>query len=152
MRYLLTAVVCLLLAFNAAGQAMPDFRFLDTENKTITTKDISKGKALMVVYFRGDCDHCTHTAQLLKTEAKKYPVVIWMVSAETLPALRTFEDMMGLYDIDNLSILQDNTQSMHRWFDFSQLPFIVLFDKNKKQRKTFGELPSVATIKKILAQ
>ncbi len=55
-----------------------------------------------------------------------------MVSAEALPALRTFEDMMGLYDIGNLSILQDHTQSMHRLFDFSQLPFVVLFDKDKK--------------------
>lgn len=114
--------------------------------------DIPKGQALMLVYFRSDCDHCMHTAQQLKTEATKYPLTIWMVSAETQPALRTFEDMTDLYDISNLSVLQDHTQSMHKLFDFSQLPFVVLFDKNKKQRKTFEKLPDTATIKKILAQ
>ena len=131
---------------------MPDFRFMNTDNKPVAVQDIPKGQALMLVYFRSDCDHCMHTAQQLKTEAAKYPLTIWMVSAETQPALRTFEDMMDLYDISNLSVLQDHTQSMHKLFDFSQLPFVVLFDKNKKQRKTFGALPDAATIKKILAQ
>ena len=152
MKYILTTITTLLFAFVAPAQKMPDFRFLDTENQARAVQDISKGKALMLVYFRSDCDHCTHTAQQLKTEAAKYPLTIWMVSAETQPALRTFEDMMGLYDIGNLSIMQDYSQSMHKWFEFSALPYIVLFDKNKKQLKTFAELPSVATIKKILAQ
>lgn len=152
MKYLFTSIAALLFSFIAPAQKMPDFRFMDTENQQKSVLDIPKGKALMLVYFRSDCDHCTHTAQQLKTEAAKYPLTIWMVSAETQPALRTFEDMMGLYDISNLSILQDHTQSMHRWFEFSSLPYIVLFDKNKKQLKTFAELPSVTTIKKILAQ
>lgn len=152
MKLILTVFAALLFAFNATAQKMPDFRFMDTENTPVSIQDIPKGKALMLVYFRSDCDHCMHTAQQLKTEAAKYPLTIWMVSAETQPALRTFEDMMGLYDINNLSILQDHTQSMHRLFDFTQLPFVVLFDKNKKQLKTFGELPSVISVKKILAQ
>lgn len=104
----------------------------------------------MLIYFRSDCDHCEHTAQQLKTTATKYPVTIWMVSAEPLPTLRTFEEMTGLYDFDNLTVMQDHTQSMHKWFDFSKLPFIVLFDKAGKQLKTFDELPTVETIKKIL--
>ena len=151
---LLPAVLFFLMIFPLASRAqnkkIPALRFTDTENTAISNKDIPKGKALMLLYFRSDCDHCEHTAQQLKSTATKYPVTIWMISAEPLPTLRTFEEMMGLYDFDNLTVMQDHTQSMHKWFDFSKLPFIVLFDKTGKQLKTFDELPSVESVKKIL--
>ncbi len=152
--FLLSLVVLLAIAplhSQAQQNKIPALKFTDTDNAAVSNKDIPKGKALMLLYFRSDCDHCEHTAQQLKSTAAQYPLSIWMVSAETIPTLRTFEDMMGLYDISNLRVMQDHTQSMHRWFDFSKLPFIVVFDKNGKQLKTFDELPSSATIKKILS-
>lgn len=145
-------LVAIIPFHNYAQQAkIPALKFTDTDNAAVSNKDIPKGKALLLLYFRSDCDHCEHTAQQLKKTAAQYPLNIWMVSAEPIPTLRTFEDMMSLYDIDNLRVMQDHTQSMHRWFDFSKLPFIVVFDKNGKQLKTFDELPSAATIKKILS-
>lgn len=129
---------------------MPAFRFTDTDGEAVSNKDLPKEKAMMLLYFRSDCDHCEQTARQLKSTATQYPLTIWMVSAEPIPVLRTFEYMMGLYDFDNLTVLQDHTQSMHRWFDFTKLPFIVLYDKNGKQVKIFEELPDVASVKKIL--
>jgi thioredoxin-related protein len=150
---LILAFTLLMLPFFCFAQSkkIPAVKFTTTENEVVSNKDIPKGKALMMVYFRSDCDHCEHTAQQLKATATKYPVTIWMISAEPIPTLRTFEEMMGLLDFDNLTVLQDHTQSMHKWFDFTQLPFVVLYDKNGKQLKTFGELPSVESVKKILA-
>lgn len=147
---LLISVLCVATSFGQQKK-MPAFRFTDTEDAAVSNKDIPKGKPLMLIYFRSDCDHCEHTAQMLKTSAGQYPVMIWMVSAEPIPTLRTFEDMMGLYDIANLRVMQDHTQSMHRWFDFTKLPFIALFDKNGKQLQLFDELPSAVTVKKILS-
>lgn len=151
-RFAVPVLLLLLLTATlvSAQKKMPAVRFLDTEKAQVSNKDIPAGKPLMLVYFRSDCDHCIHTSQLLKEQAKKYPATIWMVSAETIDALRMFEDMSGLYDVDNVTVLQDNQQKMHTWFDFSKLPFIVLFDKNGKQLKTFDELPSVESVKKIL--
>lgn len=142
--FLLTATLA------SAQKKIPAVRFLDTEKTPVGNKDIPVGKPLMLIYFRSDCDHCIHTSQMLKEQAAKYPATIWMVSAETIEALRMFEDMSGLYDVDNVTVLQDNQQKMHTWFDFSKLPFIVVFDKNGKQLKTFDELPSVESVKKIL--
>jgi peroxiredoxin len=135
----------------AQGKKMPAMHFTDMENTPVSNKDIPKGKALMLIYFRSDCDHCEHTAQQLKINATKYPVTIWMISAEPIPTLRTFEEMMGLLDFDNLSVLQDHSQSMHKWFDFTKLPFVVLYDKAGKQLKIFDELPSADAVKKTLA-
>ncbi|WP_118950080.1 peroxiredoxin family protein [Taibaiella helva] len=145
--------LCLFIGSDVSAQQkrMPDLRFKDTEEAAVSTKDIPKGQPLMLLYFRSDCDHCEHTAQQLKGTAKQYPAAIWMVSAEPIPTLRTFEDMMGLYDISNLRVMQDHTQSMHRWFEFTKLPFIVLYDQNGLQKAVFDELPTVAAVKKALA-
>lgn len=149
-RVVLAAFILFPVLCPAQSKKIPALKFTDTENELISNKNIPKGKALMLIYFRSDCDHCEHTAQQLKTTATKYPATIWMVSAEPLPTLRTFEEMAGLYDLGNLSVMQDHTQSMHKWFDFTKLPFIVVFDKNGKQLAIYDELPSVATIKKLL--
>jgi len=146
----------LLLAFcvacNTAGQtgSFPDFKFLDTDSVTITVKDIQPGKGLMLVYFRSDCDHCRHMAQVMKGLGNSYPVPVWMVSAEDMDMIRLFEEMTGLYDIDNLRTMRDYTFNMHTWFDFKSLPFIVLFDKNGRQVKQFEDLPQAATIDSLL--
>jgi len=133
-----------------AQQKMPALQFKDTELSLVGIRDIPKDKALLLIYFRSDCDHCIHTAQTLKGNTGKYPATIWMVSAETIEELRMFEDMTEFYDVANLRVLQDHTQSMHRWYDFSQLPFIVLFDKKGNQVKTYKELPAAAMVKKDL--
>lgn len=147
----LLALLLTLPLLSSAQGTLPSMRFTGTDQQPLSNKDIPKGKALMLVYFRSDCDHCQHTAQQLRKSAASYPLTIWMVSAEPIPTLQTFESMTGLYEADNLVMMQDHSQSMHTWFDFSKLPFIVLFDKQGKQRKTFEELPAPATVKKILS-
>jgi peroxiredoxin len=129
---------------------LPDFHFLDTDHVPVGKKDIPKGKALLLIYFRSDCDHCEHTAMQLKEAARKYPAVIWMVSGEEIPALHTFESLLDLYDIPNLKVLQDNNHQMHRFYDFTQLPFIALYSPSGKLLKQFDELPSIDVIKKTL--
>jgi peroxiredoxin len=155
MKYLSSLVVIALLLLlpyigHSQQKTLPDFHFLNTDKEAVDKKNIQKGKALLLIYFRSDCDHCENTAMQLKTTAAKYPVTIWMVSAEEIPALRTFEDMVGLYDINNLTVLQDNNHQMHKAYDFSKLPFIVLYTSSGKQLKIFDELPSVETVRKIL--
>jgi len=144
----------LLLSLNVLAQqkSMPDFHFFDTENVAVGKNSIPKGKALLLIYFRSDCDHCEHTAVELKTKAKQYPGYIWMVSGEDANALQTFESMMGLYDIPNLKILQDKNHQMHTFYNFTQLPYILLYSASGKLLKQFDELPSVDVVKKILME
>jgi len=135
---------------HAQQRTLPDFHFLNTEKEAVDKKSLPKGKALLLIYFRSDCDHCEHTAMQLKTTAVKYPATIWMVSAEEIPVLRNFEEMTGLYDINNLTVLQDDSHQLHKAYDFTRLPFIVLYSSTGKQLKLFDELPSVETVRKIL--
>jgi peroxiredoxin len=150
-RLLILAILAILpFGGHAQQNKMPDFQFLDTENATVTKKEIPKGKALLLIYFRSDCDHCVHTAMQLKATVSKYPARIWMVSGEAISVLQNFESMQGLYDFDNLKVLQDNKHQMHKYYDFVKLPFIVLYSPSGKLLKTFEALPSAEIVRKIL--
>jgi len=151
-RFLPVLLLAFCMACNTAGQTgnFPDFKFMDTDSASVTVGDINPGRALMLVYFRSDCDHCRHMAQVMKELGPGYPADIWMVSAEDMDMIRLFEEMTGLYDIDNLRTMRDYTFNMHTWFDFKSLPFIVLFDKNGKQVKQFENLPQPGTVDSLL--
>lgn len=134
------------------SKKMPDLYFSDTENNIFTNKDIPQNTALLLVYFRTDCDECRHSAQVIKNNAAKYPLMIWMVSPNDKEELGIFEYMTGLMDIKNVRVLQDSKDIMHRLFSFSALPFGVLFDKNSKEIKTYDYLPDAKTVIKDLGK
>lgn len=122
--------------------------------KTIDNPQIfqafEKGKAMLLIYFRTDCDDCNRNLRLLEKVANRYPVQFWLVSAEAVPKLQVCEDMYGLYNIDNVIVLQDYSKSMHTWFDFRWLPFVVLYDANGNEIKRFDKLPSPEDVTKLL--
>ena len=152
-------VTLLLLAFSSPTWAQKEnikiplvsslLKFKTTESAaTITT--FEKGKAVLLVYFRTDCDDCNQNMKVLGKISHRYPVQIWMVSPEAMPKLQVFEDMYGLYEVDNIHVLQDYLKSMHTWFDFKWLPFAVLFDANGKEVRRFDRLPDAETVTSLL--
>ncbi len=128
----------------------PPFTLMDTDSAVFATKDIPQNKGLLMVYFRSDCEHCHHAAQMMKEYIKSYNVNVWMITGEDMEMMRMFEDMSGLYEIDNLKILRDYEHNMHSWFDFKELPYIVLFDKVGKQMQVFKDLPEPKQVDSLL--
>lgn len=159
MRFWLLKIVCIsLLAFaslpahSQSEATLPKFLFQDTEGNAFSKKDIPAHTALLLVYFRTDCDECRHTAQLIQENAAQYPLMIWMVSPNDLETLGVFEYMTGLLRLNNVQVLQDNHDLMHKLFSFSALPFVVLFDSEGEQVKTYDFLPDAKTVIEDLAQ
>lgn len=141
------AVVCW-TGVRAYGQSkqIPKLYFLDTDSNVVSNEDIPEDSALLLLYFRTDCDECRHTAQQIKNNAGQYPLTIWMVSPNDLKNLSDFEYMAGLMDIPNVAVLQDSKSMMHRLYSFTALPFVVLYNNQGKEVKTYDYLPNAPTI------
>lgn len=131
---------------------LSDLSFLDTNGERYTSKDIPDHSALLIVYFRTDCDECRHMAQEIKVNADKYPLMIWLVSPNETEELNVFEYMMGLMDLENVKVLRDYRDIMHKTFSFSYLPFCILFDGNGRQITTFDYFPKPETVIKALSK
>ncbi|HET8574113.1 MAG TPA: hypothetical protein VFL76_09600 [Edaphocola sp.] len=126
--------------------------FHDVDHNRFTAKDLPANTALLLLYFRTDCDDCRHTAQIVGQTAGQYPLTIWMVSPNDEETLGVFEYMTGLDKARNVRVLRDDQDIMHQLFDFQALPFCVLFDKSGREIKTYDYFPKPETIKKDLGE
>lgn len=144
------AFLALSLTSRAQQKSIPDIRFSDTDDLPFGKKNLPKNRALLIVYFRSDCDHCMQTATVLRKTATQYPSEIWMISGEEMEPIRSFEEMLDLYDIHNLKVLRDQNHEMHRYYDFTALPFVLLYSPSGKLLKQFEHLPTAAEVRKIL--
>ena len=134
----------------AQQKSIPEIHFSNTDNVPVGKKDIPKNKPLLIVYFRSDCDHCQQTATSLRKTGAQYLTEIWMISGEEMEPIRTFEEMLDLYDINNLKVLRDQNHEMHRFYNFTKLPFVLLYSQTGKLIKQFEALPTAAEVRKIL--
>lgn len=132
---------------NSPTSALLKFKTIESSP---TIKTFEQGKAVLLVYFRTDCDDCNQNMKVLGKMASRYPAQIWMVSPEAMPKLQVFEDMYGLYEIESVHILQDHLKMMHTWYDFKWLPFVVLYDENGKELQRFDKLPDAQTVSQLL--
>lgn len=130
--------------------SLSELQFKDLEGQKVTQSDLPHHQALLLIYFRSDCDHCRQMTQYLRYHATSYPLQIWLVSAEEQSELDTYEYMMGLTDVPNLRLLQDFSQAMHDWFDFDGLPFCVLYNSDGQSLSRFDYLPTIEEVKQLL--
>lgn len=153
--FILSLSLVLACTYGARAQStdLSRLSFKDTDLQRVDARSVPSSRPLLLIYFRSDCDHCIQMSQAFKAHKKDYADLhIWMVSAEAQEEIRLFEDMNGLYDWDNVQVLEDYGKKMHYWFSFNELPFIVLFDAKGKQVAVFKDLPSRSEIRTALGQ
>ncbi len=124
--------------------SVPPFKLLLTDSSTQFTKaDLDKKKAVMVMLFSPDCDHCKHeTEELIKNiEALKK---VQIVMSTTLP----FDKMLNFYNqyelkrFDNIIVGKDEAYLLPVFYDVRTLPFLAFYNKKKELISAFsGALP-----------
>ncbi len=152
MKLFLTVLIACMgwLPLQAQQGSYEHLNFKTTDGQTLTPSSLPQGKPLILAYFRTDCDNCRFAASQIKERAVDYPAQIWMISPEEQDMISVFEEMNGLYGLPSLTVAQDDTKSMHDWFQFEEIPFYVLFDGQGRQLATFPTFPDQATVKKYL--
>jgi thiol-disulfide isomerase/thioredoxin len=128
--------VVLLLSFSrvAISQTIPDFKIELTNGKMFTTKDLSKSKPTIIIYFAPDCEHCQVLIKglLKKINAFKKSQVI-LASFESLQQVSTFEKDYGLKSYPYIKTGIEKPVFFFRYFyHLENTPFTALYDKNGK--------------------
>lgn len=129
-----------------------NMKFMSLDNIIVTNKDIPTDKPFLIIYFDPDCDHCQQMAGELAQRIGTYPdLTIWMVSNYPVDSIKNFIFRYGLFPARRLSILCDYTSSMHNWFNFADVPMMLLYSTNGKLIKDYDGLPTASEITKDLA-
>ncbi len=130
----------------------PPFKLLATDSTTILTdKDIKKNKAVFVMVFSPDCDHCQlHAEEMVNKRDEFKDIQVVMGSMQPLSKIKEFYTIYHLDKLDNLIIGQDREFILGTYYKMKSLPFLAFYDKKGMLIDVFeGALPIDKVLEKF---
>jgi thiol-disulfide isomerase/thioredoxin len=133
-RALIVALLLFCFSNLSMSQSIPEFTMQLTNGSIFTSKDLSKSKPLIIIYFAPDCEHCQALIKdLLKkiNEFKKSQIIL--ASFESLQQVSTFEKQYGLTAYPFIKTGVEKPVFFFRYYyHLENTPFTALYDKNEK--------------------
>lgn len=135
------------LSFIAQSQTLPDFSFTSTKKEKITPASLPQNKPIIVCYFDPFCEKCITQAIKIKEKAAKFSnSTIVYVSWAELEDNETFRKKY-FTGMQNLFMCKDTEFKFDKWFGYSEVPAIYIYNKTRKKTAAFT---SVVTVEEIL--
>jgi hypothetical protein len=125
---------------------LPSFDMWSLDSLTlIHAKDLAAGKPILVIYVRPDCPHSQFEArELVKNIALFQGFRIYFLTGTSLATAKSFEHFFHLDQYPGLiTVGKDNGHSFARAFRLNSVPFLALYNKDKRLLKIYhGEVPA----------
>jgi thiol-disulfide isomerase/thioredoxin len=115
------------------AQTLHNFRFFTALDSVLfTPAQLDLNKPILLFYFSTKCPYC----QDLTKEITQYidslkSIQILMVSGHRRQSIAKYADLFSLKNFP-ITILKDDEKRMHEYFDYSAVPMLRLYDKNRR--------------------
>jgi len=126
------------------GEPLPSFNILLPDSATrLNTASIKEGNPIVLLYFSPDCEHCQkETEAILQNMASLKKAQFYFVTNDPLDRLRTFNGYYKLDRYPNITLGRDEQFFLLRYFKGAYPPYLVLYDREKRQRAAYqGDTP-----------
>ncbi|MFN4315251.1 MAG: TlpA family protein disulfide reductase [Chitinophagaceae bacterium] len=146
MNKLLSLLLLLILSLNLFSQqtgapeppyrqfpTVPPFKFMLTDSVTYYSKeDLPSKKAVLLMLFSPDCDHCRHqTDSILANMEVLKKIQIVMASVLPLDRIKKFQEEYQLDRFPNMVVGRDYQFLLPGFFQTHSLPSMGLYDRKK---------------------
>ena len=117
-----------------AAQSIPSFKMLLTNGKTFYSKDMPPQKAVIIIYFSPDCEHCQTLMNAFFKKASDFKKAeIIMVTFKPLNEVADFEKSYQTNKYLNIIVGTEVPVFFFKmYYNLVNTPFTVLFDKQGK--------------------
>lgn len=131
-------------------QTLPNFSFKTIKGLNFTEKQL-KNKPTIFIYFNSDCDYCKSEATKIKERLNEFKnTQLVFVSFEQTEGIVQFTKTYGLNNQENVIFLEDTKGEFSKIFDANTIPYILVYDTNKKLLKKFKGATKVSNILEVL--
>jgi thiol-disulfide isomerase/thioredoxin len=122
------------LKLNAQENSLPPFRIMLTNGSYFTSKDIRKGKPVILIYFAPDCEHCQKLLGSFFKKIKEFSnAEIILVTFKPLNELIAFEHQYEISKYHNIITgTEGTTFYLRNYYKLMNTPFTALYNKNGK--------------------
>lgn len=151
---------CLMFGVVAASAQAPvkktdkiaPFSIKLADGKIFTPVQLKK-QATILIYFSPDCEHCQHfTKEMIDNYQKMFTdKQVVMVTYLTTADVKRFEDMFELQNYKNIVVgTEERTFIVRNYYNVTRFPFVVLYNKQGKEVKTYAHSPSFTDVTKAI--
>jgi len=126
------------------GESFPSFDLLLADSVTrLNTATIKEGDPIVLLYFSPDCEHCQkETEAILKHMSAMKEAQFYFVTNDPFDKLKVFKGYYKLDRYPNITLGRDEQFFLLRHFKGAYPPYLVLYDRQKRQRVAFqGDTP-----------
>ena len=127
---------------------LPPFAIQLTDGSSFSYKNLQTNKAVILIYFAPDCEHCRDFIKKLtgKMGALK-KIQIILISYLPLPNLKKFITDFKLDQFPNVKVgTEGNSFLVPAYFKIGKFPFTALYNKVGKLVAIFREEPSLKVL------
>lgn len=130
------------------GSEMPGFHIQMMDSITqFNTADIPPGKTSVLMYFSPDCEYCQkETKMLIQNIAALKQIQFYLISPNSLNELKAFNETYKLGSYPNIIVAKDHTWDFYSRFKPKNIPYNLIYDKNKKLLKIFNRNIELSTL------
>jgi len=132
----------------AAVDNLPPFEVqLRDSTKFFHSNQILSGKAVILLYFDTDCHFCQEeTKELVKSMASLKDVQLYFLTTSSLNEMNKYSADYHLGDYGNIVVARDYKYSFYKHFKPSEVPYLVIYNKQKELVKIYKGSVSVQAI------
>lgn len=123
---------------------VPPFTITRVPDSTKFAKaDLIKNKAVLIMVFSPDCDHCKHEVKEITQHIELFEnIQIVMASSLDFHLIKTFYETYKIADYPNITMCRDYSYFLGNFFKIKFFPAIFLYDKKGNFVKAFdGSVP-----------
>ena len=119
-------------------QNVPPFKVMLKDSSFYAKKDLPKNKAVWIMIFGPDCDHCQmETRQIIAHQKELKDVQVVMITLHPVDRMKTFISDYKLDAVKNVVVGQDYAHFTMPFFNFRNFPFHAMYDKKGKLIASF---------------
>lgn len=135
------------------GKILPEFSLQMPDSTTwINTKDIRTGQPAVFFLFSAHCPYCkSQLSKIVDDIESLKELPIYMITQESFNEMSQFYKANQLSKYSNIKVGRDTAAFFGQYMNVKGIPFLALYDKNKRLARAFSGPTNPNLIKAILA-
>ena len=127
---------------------IPPFSLANASDSSIFTKEnVRKKKAVIIMVFSPDCDHCIHATENLISNIKSFRnTEIILASSLSYESVRKFYKDLSLGAYPNIHVGYDSKRFLSSFYEVKSFPSIFLYNKKGDFKMDFSDRPNFKII------
>ena len=132
--------ICCINCNNDTSKPLPSFNLILLKTASaFNTSQIPKGEPFALLFISAQCEHCNEeTSDILNNIPSFGSTKFYVIGDDDLGKLENFSRNHNLQNYKSIVVCRDADDSFKRQFKPEQVPYLVVYDKEKKLRAVFS--------------